>query len=104
MEPLLYQIDQIESNQFKKNELYRNYLINNVVPTIGQLAASAGKDIMWKPLHHQLLLKTRSENPKVYFLLFFFYLYFINFTLFTSLLLGEMDCFKMCSIMLSTSR
>ncbi|KAK7385956.1 hypothetical protein VNO78_31960 [Psophocarpus tetragonolobus] len=38
-----------------------------LVACIGQMAVTAGSDLLWKPLNHEVLMQTRSEKlrPKI---------------------------------------
>eukprot|EP00501_MAST-03F_sp_TOSAG23-6_P002031 GSMAST32.ASY1.ANO1.2119.1 assembled CDS len=44
---------------------YQEYMETFVIPCLWRLAAAAGTDILWKPLNHMVLLKTRSESAKI---------------------------------------
>ncbi|KAJ3017747.1 HEAT repeat-containing protein 1 [Thoreauomyces humboldtii] len=61
LQPLLSQIDSLDV----EDKAYTSNMQKFLVPCIGQLAVTAGKDTLWKPLNHQVLMKTRSEHPEV---------------------------------------
>lgn len=42
-----------------------DYMESFVSPALVALATSIGKDVMWKPLNHQLLLLTRDKKKLV---------------------------------------
>jgi U3 small nucleolar RNA-associated protein 10 len=45
--------------------VYRALCEELLVPTIAQMACAAGKDVLWKPLNHQLLMQTRDGDWEV---------------------------------------
>ena len=61
MEPL---VDQLE-NQLGSPEVVSRRVNELLVPLLAQLAVAASDDYLWKALHYQLLLKTRSESYHV---------------------------------------
>ncbi|KAI8823046.1 uncharacterized protein EV422DRAFT_585585 [Fimicolochytrium jonesii] len=61
LHPLVDQIDALDVNAKDYIPRVTRYL----VPCIGQLAVTVGKDTLWKPLNHQVLMKTRSEHANV---------------------------------------
>jgi len=63
MQPLVNQID----GSLQKLNSYEGLLIEHLVPCVGQLAVTVANDALWKSVNYQVLLKTRSENPKVSF-------------------------------------
>lgn len=58
MQPI---VDHLENTDILRNENLSQLLRM----TIAQLAVAASDDILWKQLNHQVLLKTRSENPEI---------------------------------------
>lgn len=46
-------------------EEYDAYVAELVVPCLARLASATGKDAVWKPLHHAVLMQTRSAQPRV---------------------------------------
>ena len=46
-------------------DLYQQRVQAQLCPCLTQLAVAAGKEALWKPLNHQLLLKTRHSNAHV---------------------------------------
>ncbi|KAJ3173673.1 HEAT repeat-containing protein 1 [Geranomyces variabilis] len=61
LQPLVGQLDSLDPSDKRYEASVSNYL----VPCIGQLAVTLGKDSLWKPLNHQILMKTRHEDPAV---------------------------------------
>jgi len=61
MEPLVEQLD----NQLGGEEASKTRVKTLLVPLLAQLAVAAGDDHLWKALHYQLLLKTRSNAAQV---------------------------------------
>ncbi|TPX64024.1 hypothetical protein SpCBS45565_g06206 [Spizellomyces sp. 'palustris'] len=59
--PLVNQIETMDHH----GKDYMDRMTGYLVPCLGQLAVTAGKDTMWKPLNHQVLLKTRSEHAEI---------------------------------------
>eukprot|EP01117_Protostelium_nocturnum_P019681 TRINITY_DN8596_c0_g1_i2.p1 TRINITY_DN8596_c0_g1~~TRINITY_DN8596_c0_g1_i2.p1 ORF type:complete len:2097 (-),score=492.91 TRINITY_DN8596_c0_g1_i2:36-6326(-) len=57
-------VEQLD-NMLGTEEDYEYRISQLLVPTITQLALCVGKDVLWKPLNHQVLLKTRSESAQV---------------------------------------
>jgi U3 small nucleolar RNA-associated protein 10 len=46
-------------------DLYRRVGEVTLVPCLAQLAAAAGKDVLWRPLNHRLLMRMRDDRPVV---------------------------------------
>ena len=46
-------------------ERYRERVESQLAPCLAHFAAAAGKDSLWKPLNHQLLLKSRHSDSQV---------------------------------------
>eukprot|EP00455_Lapot_gusevi_P041674 TRINITY_DN4861_c0_g2_i4.p1 TRINITY_DN4861_c0_g2~~TRINITY_DN4861_c0_g2_i4.p1 ORF type:complete len:1199 (-),score=295.81 TRINITY_DN4861_c0_g2_i4:303-3899(-) len=44
---------------------YTQYIEQTMVPCLSQLAVRLGNETLWKPLHNEVLLKTRDHNPHV---------------------------------------
>ena len=61
MEPL---VDQLE-NQLGEDDVVQRRVKDLLVPLLAQMAVAASDDYLWKALHYQLLLKTRSNSPHV---------------------------------------
>ncbi|TPX61884.1 hypothetical protein PhCBS80983_g00809 [Powellomyces hirtus] len=61
LQPLISQIDSLDLT----DKQYSSNMTQFLVPCIGQLAVTVGRDSLWKPLNHQVLMKTRSEQPAV---------------------------------------
>ncbi|KAJ3161658.1 HEAT repeat-containing protein 1 [Geranomyces michiganensis] len=61
LQPLVGQIDSLDP----RDKRYETNITTYLVPCIGQLAITVGKDSLWKPLNHQILMKTRNEDPAV---------------------------------------
>ncbi|KAJ3184550.1 HEAT repeat-containing protein 1 [Geranomyces variabilis] len=61
LQPLVGQLDSLDPSDKRYETSVSAYL----VPCIGQLAVTVGKDSLWKPLNHQILMKTRHEDPAV---------------------------------------
>jgi U3 small nucleolar RNA-associated protein 10 len=61
MEPL---VDQLE-NQLGEDDVVNRRVKDLLVPLLAQMAVAASDDYLWKALHYQLLLKTRSNSPHV---------------------------------------
>ncbi|XP_078485426.1 HEAT repeat-containing protein 1 isoform X2 [Ciona intestinalis] len=57
-------VDQLEKFQLD-NEMLQDYIINYIIPCIGQLVMSSRNDVAWQPLNYQILLKMRHKNPEV---------------------------------------
>nr|XP_018667423.1 HEAT repeat-containing protein 1 [Ciona intestinalis] len=57
-------VDQLEKSQLD-NEMLQDYIINYIIPCIGQLVMSSRNDVAWQPLNYQILLKMRHKNPEV---------------------------------------
>lgn len=57
-------VPQIE-NQTGGKDVFQERVSKNLVPCLAQLAVTAGKDVHWKPLNYQVLLKTRHSSPQV---------------------------------------
>ena len=53
------------SNVVGGGKLFQHRVETNLRPCLAQLAVAAGKEMMWKPLNHQLLLKTRHKAAEV---------------------------------------
>ena len=51
--------------QITLSELDADYVHACVVPCIGQLAAAAGSDVLWKPLNNHILMNTRDPSAAV---------------------------------------
>jgi U3 small nucleolar RNA-associated protein 10 len=51
--------------QLTLSELDAEYVHACVVPCIGQLAAAAGSDVLWKPLNNHILMNTRDPSAAV---------------------------------------
>jgi len=61
LQPIVDQLDQTsneDSNEWDEK-------INILTECLSQLAVNVGNDTLWKPLNYQVLLKTRSQVPKV---------------------------------------
>ncbi|XP_035698603.1 HEAT repeat-containing protein 1-like [Branchiostoma floridae] len=63
MQPLVDQIENLQGGE----EVFTARVENHVVPCIAQFAVAVGDDASWKPLHYQIMLKTRHDSPKVRF-------------------------------------
>jgi U3 small nucleolar RNA-associated protein 10 len=61
MPPLVHQV----SNMTGGEEAFQCRVESHLCPCVAQLAVAAGKEDMWKPLNHQLLLKTRHKTAEV---------------------------------------
>lgn len=61
MEPLVDQLD----NQLGDEDVAQKRVKDLLVPLLAQMAVAASDDYLWKALHYQLLLKTRSNSPHV---------------------------------------
>jgi len=59
--PLVNQLENIRGSEEEFDERTEKFLI----PALVQLAVCVGNETFWKPLNYQVLLKTRSESPKV---------------------------------------
>jgi len=46
---------------------YLSIAEDTLIPCLAQMAVAVGKDVLWKPYHHQVLMKTRDENWEVRF-------------------------------------
>eukprot|EP01114_Cavostelium_apophysatum_P019937 TRINITY_DN6557_c0_g1_i2.p1 TRINITY_DN6557_c0_g1~~TRINITY_DN6557_c0_g1_i2.p1 ORF type:complete len:2043 (+),score=611.24 TRINITY_DN6557_c0_g1_i2:150-6278(+) len=57
-------VNQLE-NTNDMDERYEERVEKNIVPCLAQLAVCVRDDTLWKPLNYQVLLKTRSESPRV---------------------------------------
>uniref|UniRef100_H2Y6G6 HEAT repeat-containing protein 1 n=1 Tax=Ciona savignyi TaxID=51511 RepID=H2Y6G6_CIOSA len=57
-------VDQLEK-PIELAEVQRDYVINYVVPCIGQLVMSSRNDVAWQPLNYQILLKMRHKRAEV---------------------------------------
>ncbi|CAH1243056.1 HEATR1 [Branchiostoma lanceolatum] len=63
MQPLVDQIENLQGGE----EVFAARVESHVVPCIAQFAVAVGDDALWKPLHYQIMLKTRHDSPKVRF-------------------------------------
>ncbi|KAI8486292.1 HEAT repeat-containing protein 1 [Branchiostoma belcheri] len=61
MQPLVDQIENLQGGE----EVFTARVEDHVVPCIAQFAVAVGDDASWKPLHYQIMLKTRHDSPKV---------------------------------------
>jgi len=59
--PLVNQLENTRGSEEQYDERMEKFLI----PALVQLAVCVGNETFWKPLNYQVLLKTRSESPKV---------------------------------------
>ncbi|KAK9703316.1 snoRNA-binding rRNA-processing protein utp10 [Basidiobolus ranarum] len=57
-------VDQMESTSGGV-ALYHEHIDQHLVPCLGQLAVTASNEALWKPLNHQVLLKSRSDKTEV---------------------------------------
>ena len=56
-------IAQLDASEYGNDKTeYINRTTKYVIPSIWQFACAAGTDVLWKPLNHRILLKTRSSN------------------------------------------
>ena len=53
------------SNQVGGVLVFQRRVENLLCPCVAQLAVAAGREELWKPLNHQLLLTTRHKRPEV---------------------------------------
>jgi U3 small nucleolar RNA-associated protein 10 len=44
---------------------YLSLADQHLVPCLAHLAAAVGKDVLWKPFHHAVLMRTREEDAAV---------------------------------------
>ena len=47
------------------NSTYRALAEANLIPCLAYMALAAGKDVLWKPYHHQVLMQTRARAWEV---------------------------------------
>jgi U3 small nucleolar RNA-associated protein 10 len=47
---------------FENGEEYLNFVEANVIPCLSSMAAAVGKDVLWKPLNHKVLMMTREKK------------------------------------------
>jgi len=50
---------------FETDEDYSRYALEAALPAVVQLVIAVGKDILWKPLNHKVLLMTRNSKKSV---------------------------------------
>ena len=50
---------------FLSDNSFLEFCTSHVIPCVSALALAVGKDILWKPLNHKLLLATRSRSTAV---------------------------------------
>ena len=50
------------------SECYRERVESELAPCLAHFAAAAGKDLLWKPLNHKLLLQSRHSDSQVHIL------------------------------------
>ncbi|KAJ5068336.1 heat repeat-containing protein [Anaeramoeba ignava] len=63
LEPLVDQLDsQMESEE---KPIFEKRVNSHLIPCLGQLVVTSSDDIFWKSLTHQVLLKSRSQDPVV---------------------------------------
>ena len=53
------------ANRIGGGAKYRKRVESRLVPCLAQFAVAAGKDLLWKPLNYQLLMKSRHDDPQV---------------------------------------
>jgi len=62
MPPLLSLLTPIPPLLHHHWDQYNRVVEEVVVPCIGRLAEAAGRDVLWKPMNHHLLMKTREKE------------------------------------------
>eukprot|EP01135_Chromosphaera_perkinsii_P001742 Nk52_evm11s210 gene=Nk52_evmTU11s210 len=60
-------VNVISNNRIGSADVYQERVAEFVVPTMAQFARAAGSDALWKPLNHEVLMKTRDESAMVRF-------------------------------------
>lgn len=57
-------VDQLENYHQDRQDLYQR-LIEHLLPAITGFTVCLNDDTLWKPLHYQILLKSRHDEPCV---------------------------------------
>lgn len=47
---------------FSSDEIYESFCIDTVVPAFTALAIAVGRDTLWKPMNHAILMLTRDKK------------------------------------------
>ncbi|GAM27014.1 hypothetical protein SAMD00019534_101890 [Acytostelium subglobosum LB1] len=58
-------VNQLENQMGSNSEAYRNRMEKYLVPCITQLALTINQEMLWKPLNHSVLIKTRNPYAAV---------------------------------------
>ena len=57
----------LQRDAFSSDEDFVHFGESVMIPSVANLAARMGKDILWKPMNHSLLMATRDERTGVVF-------------------------------------
>ncbi|ORX53545.1 hypothetical protein DM01DRAFT_1322487 [Hesseltinella vesiculosa] len=58
-------VDQLSVTAKGDADTYLQRMTTYLVPCLGQMAVTVSNDTLWKPLNHQVLMKTREDDPEV---------------------------------------